>query len=163
MEATARFYVCARCRCQVVICSYCDRGQRYCSPGCARIARRKSIREAGQRYQNSRRGRHSHAARQRRYRRRQQEKVTHQGSPASAVDDSLKVRPERGSEPSVAVRMGAIGSVICSFCARVCSEFLRLGVIRRRNRRRSPCHCTGDPVDEYSPGRRSQDLTLPPC
>jgi hypothetical protein len=63
--------------------------------------------------------------------------VTHQGSPAPEADDSLRPSPERGSERSVATTIGTI----CAFCARVCSAFLRLGFIRRRNARRNPCPC----------------------
>jgi len=71
MEPPGRRYLCARCRCAVLICSRCDRGQRYCAGGCAEAARACSLRAAGQRYQASPRGRHAHAARQRRYRGRQ--------------------------------------------------------------------------------------------
>ena len=84
MEPTARLYLCARCRRQVVICSPCDRGHRYCGAGCARTARAESLHAGGQRYQNTHRGRHRHAERQRRYRQRQSKKVTHQGSPGEA-------------------------------------------------------------------------------
>ena len=90
MDATGRFFLCAGCRAQVVICSPCDRGQRYCAGGCGQAAREHSVREAGRRYQYSRRGRFNHAARNRRYRARQRN-VTHQGSPAPAADDLLPV------------------------------------------------------------------------
>ena len=79
MPDTGRLFNCARCGRQVVICSRCDRGHRYCK-GCAPAARRGSRRAAGARYQHSRRGRLAHAERQHRYRARRQ-KVTHQGSP----------------------------------------------------------------------------------
>jgi hypothetical protein len=65
----------------VVICSHCDRGNRYCGKQCAQTARRQSQREAARRYQASRRGRFAHAARQRRYRRRRSAKVAHQQFP----------------------------------------------------------------------------------
>ena len=132
MEASARLYLCARWRCQVVICSHCDRDQRYCVGGCAKIARQSSLRAAGQRYQSSRRGRHCHGARQRRYRQRQREKVTHQGSPVTGGNVSLKASPQR--PPSV-LSWVLIGSRMCSFCGRLCSVFLRLGFIRRRHQR----------------------------
>jgi len=66
----ARMFLCARCRCQGLICSRCDRGQQYCGAECSGLARRESMRAAGRRYQRSRRGRHCHAERQHRYRRR---------------------------------------------------------------------------------------------
>jgi hypothetical protein len=68
---SARLFLCARCRAQVLVCSCCDRGQIYCTGGCAQIARREGLREAGQRYQASRRGRVAHALRAHRYRARQ--------------------------------------------------------------------------------------------
>lgn len=60
---TGRFFLCGRCRLQVTICRSCDRGQRYCGQDCAHAARRESVREAGRRYQRSRRGRLAHAVR----------------------------------------------------------------------------------------------------
>jgi len=66
MENTARLYHCARCHRQVVICRQCDRGNIYCPDGCAEEARRTSLRAAGGRYQQTRRGRLKHAERQRR-------------------------------------------------------------------------------------------------
>ncbi len=136
MEPTARLYLCARCRRQVVICSHCDRGHRYCGAGCARAARAKSLRAGGQRYQNTRRGRHRHAERQHRYRQRQAEKVTHQGSLVSRDDGSLLTRPRcRTTAASVSVIPPGDG-MICHFCAQVCSRFVRLGFKRRRSARR---------------------------
>ena len=90
----ARLFLCARCRCQVLICSHCDRGQQYCGARCSGLARRESLRGAGRRYQHSRRGRHCHAERQRRYRRRCREsacthKVTHHGSAGAPCDAEL--------------------------------------------------------------------------
>ena len=90
----ARLFLCARCRRQVLICSRCDRGQHYCGARCGGLARRESLRGAGRRYQHSRRGRHCHAERQRRYRRRCREgacthKVTHHGSAGAPCDAEL--------------------------------------------------------------------------
>jgi hypothetical protein len=63
-------FLCARCRTQVVLCSRCDRGNRYCGPACWRLARNAARRETARRYQRSRRGRLTHAARSRRWRQR---------------------------------------------------------------------------------------------
>ena len=57
MECSARLFNCARCHCQVVLCSHCDRGQIYCGRSCAQAARRHATHAAGRRYQRSRRGR----------------------------------------------------------------------------------------------------------
>jgi hypothetical protein len=70
---------CARncCRQLFAVCGRCDRGRRYCSPECASTARREQLRRADQQYQQSARGRSTHAMRQARYRARKAE-VTHQ-------------------------------------------------------------------------------------
>ena len=80
-ELTAlRMYRCARCGKTALICSRCDRGNIYCAAGCAKTARRESLRRAGGRYRQSKKGNRKHAASQGRYRRQQQQKVTHQGT-----------------------------------------------------------------------------------
>lgn len=68
MDRPARLFVCARCRVQVVLCSYCDRGQRYCTPSCSRQARHAAQRDTQRRYQASRAGRMAHARRAQRWR-----------------------------------------------------------------------------------------------
>ena len=89
MAYPPRLFNCARCACQVVICSHCDRGQIYCAGDCAHQARQESLNQAGQRYQSSRKGQRTHATRQAQYRERQQQKVTHQGSVPGPRHDSL--------------------------------------------------------------------------
>jgi hypothetical protein len=79
-EPSYRLYNCARCAEQVRICRRCDRGNQYCPGGCAGVRRRESMRRAGARYQGSYRGAYAHAARQRAWRERQAQEVTHQGS-----------------------------------------------------------------------------------
>lgn len=49
-ELPARLFLCARCQGQVLVCSQCDRGQRYCAAGCADVVRQTRQREAGSRY-----------------------------------------------------------------------------------------------------------------
>ncbi|MFZ3119313.1 MAG: hypothetical protein WA159_13445 [Variovorax sp.] len=44
METTSRLFNCAGCRRQCLICSACDRGQRYCGSACAQTARAASRR-----------------------------------------------------------------------------------------------------------------------
>jgi hypothetical protein len=81
---TYRLYSCARCAERVRICSGCDRGNQYCAGECAQIRRRESRHRAGERYQLGYRGALQHAARQSVWRKRQVQKVTHQGSVPSA-------------------------------------------------------------------------------
>jgi hypothetical protein len=133
-DASSRFYLCAGCREQVVICSCCDHGNIYCGQGCAEAARRRAQREAGRRYQSSRRGRRKHAERARRYRERQK-KVTHQGSPASPIDDVIS--HSAVVAPRVVLRVPRAfpqqsPSWRCHLCGRPCSPFLRTGFLRRR-------------------------------
>lgn len=128
MELPGRRYLCAGCRTAVLICSHCDRGQRYCTAGCAGEARRRSVRAAGRRDQAGLRGRHAHAKRQQRYRVRPQ-KVTHQGSPPPALADPIS------SEPSVPVKPVPWH---CWRCHRPLPDWVRQDFLRRRIRRSQP-------------------------
>ena len=130
MENTARLFNCARCRCQVVICSRCDRGNIYCGRGCSYSARRESQRAAGRRYQRSRQGRFTHAARQRRYRARRQE-VTHQGSAPTASDDVLGAESKALDVLHHPDPLSEIQEPHCHFCQCACSSFLRLDFLHR--------------------------------
>ena len=126
MENTSRLYNCVRCHCQVTICSHCDRGNIYCGKSCADSARRTSLRAAGRRYQNTRRGRLKHADRQRHYRSRSK-KVTHQSCPETPASDPLITRSEQ-PESVVVIENKAIR---CHFCGRLCSDYLRLDYLHR--------------------------------
>lgn len=128
MEKPARLFNCARCQCQVIICSCCDRGNIYCSPDCSKSARRKSVKNAGKRYQNSRRGKLRHAKRQQSYRQREKIKVTHQGSIEFLTNDLLPLSSiTLTKEPDA-------GEFRCHFCGRRCSGYLRLGFLGKYSR-----------------------------
>jgi len=142
-----RLFNCARCHCQIKICTWCDRGNVYC-PACAVEAKLERLRRAGGKYQRTPRGRLKHAARQRSYLVRRK-KMTHRGSPKGSLELPLRARPaskvriqsagreevpdERESEVSStrAVPLSP-GSVRCDFCGRLCGEFARRAPIRRR-------------------------------
>jgi hypothetical protein len=130
--ATARFFLCARCRAQVMICSCCDRGNIYCAQDCAQVARRSAQRAAGRRYQSSFRGRRNHAARARRYR-AQQNKVTHQGSPPPPPDDGMRASAAPTGQPkSYTPRAVPLQPPWrCHWCERACSPFVRMDFLRR--------------------------------
>ncbi len=129
-----RRFLCDLCGVACYICSWCDRGHRYCSASCRKRARRRSLLEAGQRYQQTHRGRLFHARRQAAYRRRQQQKVTHHGCPPSARSVSVSAcamthkpstRPLR--EPST-VPLSAprrLRDLICGFCGWPCAPWIR--------------------------------------
>ena len=123
MQSSARLFNCARCRRQVLICSHCDRGNLYCGARCSRAARRQSTRAATARYQRSRRGRFAHAERQRRYRRRQRQNVTHQGSPPRRPDEILAAEPRASVQR---IESAPTDRIHCHLCARVCSSAVRL-------------------------------------
>ena len=134
--SSARLFICAGCRAQSLICSCCDRGQIYCAGGCGQLARRRSQRAAGARYQTSRHGRRAHAERARRYRARR-EKVTHHGSPPSPPDDLVP-------PGSLMIASGVTNSgerlrrpaSHCHWCGRRCPDLVRQGFLRRRGHRR---------------------------
>ena len=132
MQSSARLFNCARCRRPVVICSHCDRGNIYCGKRCSQTARRQSQREAARRYEKTRRGRFAHAARQRRYRQRRRQKVTHQGSPPVLPDETLpaesRASARRSEEPAAVPAEG----IRCHLCGRMCSHFLRQSFLHRR-------------------------------
>jgi hypothetical protein len=131
-----RLFLCARCRTQALICSFCDRGQVYCAGDCARGARRRTLHAAGRRYQNSHQGRRVHAARTARYRARQK-KVTHHGSPKPPTDDLLPPgSPEHAGDPAFPEDWPRRAALHCHWCGRRCADLVRQGFLRRRIRRR---------------------------
>jgi len=130
MKLTARMFHCAGCHCQVIICRHCDRGNVYCTNGCADHARSTSLRRAAKRYRLTRRGRHSNADRQREFRARQKQKVTHQGSPPvirlALLLSALNARKRDQEEASNRTET----AIYCHFCQRECDPFLRRDFLR---------------------------------
>jgi hypothetical protein len=133
-EYSFRMFLCALCRSQVLVCRRCDRGQIYCTQGCAHDARRDHQREARRRHQATPRGRAMHAERNRRYRARAS-RVTDQG-PAHEPETG----PWRGlqgsaapSDPSSSASPSAPRR--CHFCGRPAASFIRLSALRPRRRR----------------------------
>lgn len=138
MDRTARLFNCVRCHAQVIICPECDRGQIYCGHECAQSVRRASLKAAGQRYQNTHRGRIKHAKRQQRYRERQRakiKKVTHQGSLESTRHDVLFLPSiEKNELESMTVKK----PLHCRFCKKPVSNFLRNGFLRHLSKMLAP-------------------------
>jgi hypothetical protein len=154
-EETYRLYSCGRCAQQVRICRDCDRGNQYCAGECARMRRRESLHRAAQRYQRSYRGACRHAARQRVWRERHVQKVTHQGSlgtvgalivaatstttPGSDADSARVAAQPHATVLELAkrrvparwpVHRRALARARCCFCGRVLARFARLGPLR---------------------------------
>lgn len=164
----ARMFLCARCRAQTLICSHCDRGQRYCSRACGQTARQSSMRAAGRRYQQCRRGRHMHARRMARCRLRRRQ--AHAGQPAATVPvlsaaaplappppaalSPLPAQivthqgsPAQGSpallpgSPLQALTPAVPGGRVlghCHFCGGCCSAFVRRGFLQGRRTAAQP-------------------------
>ncbi len=127
MQSSARLYFCCRCQAQVMICSECDRGHRYCTGQCATDARSASLKRASKKYQSTRAGRFNNAARQERY--RQQQIVTHQGSLPARGHDLLKTRFDWLNKAKKQERICT--DVSCHHCGAVCDPFLRQGFIHQ--------------------------------
>jgi len=160
-QGSGRLFVCAWCGCEVVVCSGCDRGQIYCGVDCAGQARRQTLRAAGRRCQQTRRGRRMHAARMARYRAKlpslacslaqssacvavgmpdegwPREIVTHHGSPAPSTGDLVAggatAMPRDDASPAE-----PLGPAMthCHWCGRCCRLPLRRGFLRRCDHRR---------------------------
>jgi hypothetical protein len=126
----ARLFLCRGCRVQVLICSHCDRGHVYCAEACAQNARRQSQREAGRRYQLSRRGRINHAARARRCRARKNN-VTHQGSAPDQSDDLLREDQAVAMAEQSARDSSSRPRWRCHRCGRHCSQLVRHDFLQR--------------------------------
>ncbi len=134
-QPESRLFLCAApvCRVQVVICTDCDRGHIYCAD-CAPHARRRSLQQAGRRYQASSRGRIKHAARTRRYRARQN-KVTHHGSLPDRSAALLSMDPVVVEEALPLDNQHSSRGWNCVRCGRRCSAYVRQDFLRRRVRR----------------------------
>lgn len=142
-ESSGRFFLCAGCRTQVIICRHCDRGQIYCAGQCAPAARHRSVREASRRYQSSRQGRLKHAERSRRYRARRNN-VTHQGSLAAPPDVLLAANSTTCVEAAAKTVATAPATGQCHFCGRPCAALVRTGPLRRRAPRNHRIGAQGD-------------------
>lgn len=128
-----RFCRAPACRVLFFICSYCDRGQVYCSQTCRQPARDQQRRAANRRHQQTLSGRLAHSQRQQAYRlrrpgayyRRRENKVTDHSSPAP-----LRVRPSRRVSSfyllstNFSLLLSNRGLVVCRFCGRQ-GQFLK--------------------------------------
>ncbi len=165
---------CARCCQLVVICRFCDRGQRYCSAGCAQVQRRRGVREAGRRYQRTPLGGRNNAARQKRWRLRIVTTVTHHPSP---THKQLREKPpgkntQKEACDATSNRMSVISNRVpitisagelgprCDFCGRPCGSYTRWGSLSAERRRGWPA--SGRRVGRSDPRhRRSEGARRP--
>ena len=166
MDDSARLFLCARCFVQVRLCSHCDRGQRYCTRTCSSLARDAAQREAADRYQRSRGGRMTHAARSRRWRIRHHRLgplattqveadaniVTHQGSPGALADApllawtsdraevSVTPDPDPDPDPSATTWVERDAAPSCRRCGAALAPWVRQGFLRSQLRVRAARH-----------------------
>ena len=162
MDRTARLFLCARCRDQVLLCSHCDHGQQYCSRACSSSSRRERRRESAARYQRSRDGRLKHAARTACWRRLRSlrrvsagggiDKVTHQGCLQPSADDSLRACDTPSAcESSIEIESANDGAsatantapwaaLRCRRCAQPLLPHVRLSWLRPRSVRWRDAH-----------------------
>ena len=133
MCRSARLYNCVRCGCQVLICSHCDRGNRYCSGNCSELSRKEKRKEAQQRYEETDKAKKAKAKRQQHYRQRQKEpkvgsteKATHQGSKRLPLYDLLLIELEKLKKQLQKCHFTNCIHHCCHFCGAQCQEFIRL-------------------------------------
>lgn len=151
VESHRRFF-CSRCGKAVTICQRCDRGQRYCGPGCQEAARRESIRAAGKRYRRTHAGRQGGARRQRDYRARLRLRVTHHGfacgkrahsegtsavAMVAASSSSPSEEPHEQARPDATIR-----GIESPFPARTADTVAHT---ERTDPREAACHFCGQP------------------
>ena len=148
LDRPARLFLCVGCRMQVVLCSRCDGGNRYCSRACWRRKHDIFRREAACRYQRLRAGRVRHAARSHRWRERialravqgdnddvggafglvAEHKVTHRGSLPGVAADPLGACTNDTDSPAAATSATASPPLRrCCRCATVQPDWLRPG------------------------------------
>ena len=142
LRPDSRRVICDGCGAVFSLCSWCDRGNRYCGARCSGEARRRSLQAAGRRYQRTPRGRRCHRHRQNRYWQRQaaSRNVTHQGTPQELA--SQKVSECDSETPSSFACAAATAPAppirrphVCVVCGSACRPFVRVDFLRRRRRR----------------------------
>jgi hypothetical protein len=129
-----RDVVCARCAVLFFVCRRCERGQRYCGPGCRSAARHEAWRRYARRHQASEEGRADHRDRQRAYRARVTPHGRRGGAIGATVDmgaPRLGQRDHAGDHGSGAHdgRLGAIArsSSCCAVCGRLAADRADVG------------------------------------
>lgn len=182
---SARYFLCNLCRILVLICSHCDHGHQFCGAACAKAIRRARQREAGRRYQQSRKGRLKHAQRTARWRARRAalaQIVTHQGSPNTPADGVLTAggvtsAPTQPLSVSASVSASVAASLpepdsattptptavgCCHFCGKPCAALLRQGFLRRRRDTPTQFHFQPQPQPQPQPQFPTPPKPRPP-
>lgn len=134
MEPKARLFQCHLCHTQVVICSRCDHGNVYCSDKCSTLARQRSLRAAGKRYQATVNGKRNHAARQARYEMKLTANLTHHGSLPLPLCASMQPLENNAKNPENDQQKIVL---LCCCCHKPVSAWLRNDFLQRANRKKT--------------------------
>jgi hypothetical protein len=131
MKGSFRLFYCSRCHSKTVICSRCDRGNIYCRSACGYFARKITLQRAAKRYLATRIGRLNNATRQQRFRTKQKQKVTHQGSntlPCYAVVPIKQYKEVKDVDANNIANL-----TTCHFCLTNTSNCLRIFYLHTSN------------------------------
>lgn len=150
MFPSARLFLCARCRVQIVICRSCDRGQLYCGETCSQIRRTEQQRQANARYAKTRAGRQNNAKRQALSRARKRDKetsipkiVTDHGSAPCQVTDTLVRYPMSSAHKPLKQQPT---DRCCNFCSQCCDLLLRSDFLPPDQRHQRYAHIRQDTI-----------------
>ena len=132
MYRSARQYLCARCGLQVLICSYCDRGNVYCGDNCAKAARKEKQKQAQKRYEKKSKAKKRKAKRQQSYRQRKKTKATHQGSVMIPLYDLLLIELGKLKNKFLKCHFTTCEHQCCHFCGHQCSDFVRMFFLEQK-------------------------------
>lgn len=127
MKHSSRLFYCSFCLQQVVICSYCDRGNIYCGPKCALTARKQYCKASNKRYQKTTKGRFNNALRQKRFRAHQKNKVTDHGS-HNIYQNALLIKAKNNATSNVIKQK--MSEFTCCFCNKTGFYWLRHDFLR---------------------------------
>lgn len=145
-EGDGRQFCCDRCGRLTVICSGCDRGNRYCGPECARASRAETCRNTSRRHQRTPHGRRNHRRRQKLYRLRVAARAAAELTAASgAAAPSVQASPP---PPPPAAPRSASGRPCASATSNRARDRFRHYSLSRRlhSRRRGPRAASCHPV-----------------
>jgi hypothetical protein len=129
MKGSFRLFYCSRCHLKTVICSRCDRGNIYCRPACGYFSRKITLQRAAKKYQATRIGRQNNATRQQRFRTRQKQKVTHQGSNTLSSYAVVPIKHDK----EVKDANNFTDLMLCHFCLRNTANRLRIFYLHTSN------------------------------
>jgi hypothetical protein len=136
LKASVRLFQCARCLSQVTICTYCDRGNIYCSKACSIPAKKTSRCLASKRYQLTPRGKQNHARCQQRYRARQRDKIKTKNKKVidhGSLSNSHELSSLTMDETNITSQEKYLR---CDFCGQQCSTYVRRDFLNHYRRSR---------------------------